>query len=85
MMVNILSYNIKINPVTNQPNFTMLGVNRDPAKGSYEADFCYPLSAQRTSWTGLTFTSGNINFSGTNTKMNIIGGGPFDFDKNSQL
>jgi hypothetical protein len=71
----IYFYNIKINPVTNQPNFTTIT--------SFNVNFYYPINSQRTSWTGLTFTSGNINFSGTNTKMNIIGGGSFDFDKNT--
>jgi hypothetical protein len=73
---------MKINPLTNQPNFTMLGVNRDPAKAStYEIDFCYPLSAQRTSWTGLVFPSGDIIFNGA--KMHFFNGGRFDFDKNT--
>jgi hypothetical protein len=71
----IYSYNMKMNPVTNQPNFTTIA--------PFNVNFYYPINSQRTSWTGLTFTSGNINFSGTNTKMNIIDGGPFDFDKNT--
>jgi hypothetical protein len=64
-----------MNSVTNQPNFTTLGPDK--------VAFYYPRNPQRTSWTGLAFPSGNINFSGTNTKMNIIDGGPFDFDKNT--
>lgn len=68
-------YNMRMNSVTNQPNFTTLGPDK--------VALYYPANPQRTSWTGLAFPSGNINFSGTNTKMNIIGGGPFDFDKNT--
>jgi hypothetical protein len=71
----IFSYDIKINPVTNQPNFTTIAPPN--------VNFYYPANLQRTSWTGLAFPSGDINFSGTNTKMTIIGGGPFDFDKNT--
>jgi hypothetical protein len=72
---SIYYYNIKINPITNQPNFTTLGQDK--------VAFYYPVNPQRTSWTGLAFPSGNINFSGTNTKMTILGGGSFDFDKNT--
>ena len=68
-------YNMRMNSVTNQPNFTTLSPDK--------VAFYYPANPQRTSWTGLTFPSGNINLSGTNTKMNIIGGGSFDFDKNT--
>ena len=71
----VYHYNMRMNPVTNQPNFTTLGLDK--------VAFYYPANPQRTSWTGLAFPSGNINFSGTNTKMNIIGGGSFDFDKNT--
>ena len=68
-------YNMRMNSVTNQPNFTTLGPDK--------VAFYYPANPQRTSWTGLAFPSGNINFSGTNTKMTILGGGSFDFDKNT--
>ena len=71
----IYYYNMRMNSVTNQPNFTTLGQDK--------VTFYYPRNPQRTSWTGLAFPSGNINFSGTNTKMTIIGGGSFDFDKNT--
>ena len=71
----IYYYNMRMNSVTNQPNFTTLG----PGKVA----FYYPTNPQRTSWTGLAFPSGDINLSGTNIKMNIVRGGNFDFDKNT--
>jgi len=72
---SIYYYNMKINPITNQPNFTTTSQDK--------VAFYYPANPQRTSWTGLAFPSGNINLSGTNTKMTILGGGSFDFDKNT--
>ena len=44
---------MRMNSVTNQPNFTTLSPDK--------VAFYYPANPQRTSWTGLTFPSGNIN------------------------
>ena len=64
-----------INPLTNQPNFT--SVNNGKIR------FYYPLNAQRTSWTGLVFPSGDINLSGTSARMTLSHNAGLGFDKNT--
>ena len=71
------STDIKINPITNQPNIVALHSSPPNIK------YYYPNNPQKTSWTKLSLPSGNLLFSGTNISATLTANYNcnFDFDK----